>query len=73
MYKIVEKCTDNKEHAQRVWNGRSSAYCSKTYKEVLEHFRTSCFDWHDDKVGICKLYTNLFYNNLRNEESSIRG
>lgn len=54
MKQIVEKCTDSDEAMQEILHGRSQAYASREYKEVVEHYREKCFDWHVTKVEISR-------------------
>lgn len=64
VHKIVEKSTDSTEHAKRVMNAKSTAYSTKTYKEVVEYFRAKAFDWHDPKYQTALQHLHLFSNLL---------
>ncbi|XP_027012888.1 legumain-like [Tachysurus fulvidraco] len=64
MQQIVEKCTDSNEAFQEVLHGQSKAYSTKQYKEVAEHYREKCFDWHDKKYQTVMDHLYLFANLL---------
>ncbi|TSL04279.1 Legumain [Bagarius yarrelli] len=69
MQRIVEKCTDSNEAFQQVLHGQSQAYATKEYKEVVEHYREKCFDWHETKYLSSMDHLYLFANLLEMEVS----
>ncbi|KAG7321446.1 hypothetical protein KOW79_015861 [Hemibagrus wyckioides] len=64
MKQVVEKCTDSDEAMQEILHGRSQAYASREYKEVVEHYREKCFDWHEAKYQSSMDHLYLFANLL---------
>ncbi|XP_066501240.1 legumain-like [Hoplias malabaricus] len=64
MRQIVEKCTDSPEQAQKVFNGKSSAYNSIEYKEVVEYLKAKALNWHDPKYQTALQQLYLFANLL---------
>ncbi|KAL6470071.1 hypothetical protein MHYP_G00211900 [Metynnis hypsauchen] len=64
VHQIVEKCTDSPEQAQQVLKGKSSAYSSEKYKEVVEYFKKKGFNWHDPKYQTALQHLYVFANLL---------
>ncbi|KAK3524376.1 hypothetical protein QTP70_028017 [Hemibagrus guttatus] len=64
MQQIVEKCTDSKEAMHDILHGKSQEYASLEYKEVVEHYREKCFNWHETKYQSSMDHLYIFANLL---------
>lgn len=52
MHQIVTKCAGSPEATEKILHRKSGAYSSQEYKEVAEHYKEKCFNWHETKVKI---------------------
>ncbi|KAM9451662.1 legumain-like isoform 1-T2 [Clarias gariepinus] len=69
MNQIVTKCTNSPEEFEKILHGKSKAHGTREYKEVAEHYKEKCFNWHETKYHSAMEHLYLFANLLEEKVS----